>query len=193
MKSRFSRLRVLCEDQRTQIFVQNLATRYGIGARHIRFDISPKSTEDASKYVLDNFVEAIRQWRAARHGHEMVAMLVVIDGDKHGPLHRRNELLKRLHDSGADPIAKDDPLAIIVPTWHIETWIAWLCGRRPLDEQTRYNGRDPAGLHVSHLIKCATYSASAAVKAWNPPAPDEVTHVPSLADARKELAERFGF
>jgi hypothetical protein len=193
MKSRFSRLRVLCEDQRTQIFIENLATRFGIGSRHIKFDISPRSSEDASKYVLDNFVEAVKQWRAARHGHEMIAFLVVIDGDKHGVVRRRNELLQRLRDSGAKPIAQNDPVAIIVPTWHIETWIAWLCGHRPIDERTRYNGRDPAGLDVHHKIKQRTYNTEAAIAAWNPPAAEESVHVPSLADARRELTERFGF
>lgn len=48
-------------------------------------------------------------------------------------------------DAKMAPIAVSDPVAIVVPTWHIETWIAWLCGHRPLDEQTRYKPDDVSG------------------------------------------------
>jgi hypothetical protein len=123
----------------------------------------------------------------------MIAFLVVIDGDNHGVLRRRNELLKRLRDSGAEPFAANDPVAIIVPTWHIETWIAWLCGHKPIHEAQRYKLDEPLGRDVARKMEAGEYSSRRAIDAWSSPSPDESTHVPSLTEARKEIAARFGF
>ena len=185
------RLRVLCEDRETARFVEQLAHRWGIGARQREIDVHPQSRGSGEQHVQRHFGSAVTAWRRVRH--ENVLLLIVIDGDNHGIARRRNELSRQLRDSGADPIAENDPVAIIVPTWHIETWIAWLCGHRPIHEAQRYKLDEPLGRDVARKIDSGEYSSQRAIDAWNPPAPDESTHVPSLTDARKELAERFGF
>jgi hypothetical protein len=185
------RLQVLCEDRETARFVEHIATRWGIGERQRQIDTSPEGRGSGEQYVQRHFIEAIMAWRRVRH--ENVLLLIVIDGDNYGVQKRRNQLAQLLRDNQEVPISEKDPIAIIVPTWHIETWIAWLCGHRPIDEQIRYNGRDAAGLDVQHKIEHGVYTAKLAIAAWDPPAPDESTYVPSLTEARKELAVRFGF
>jgi hypothetical protein len=120
-------------------------------------------------------------------------LLIVIDGDKHGVAQRRLQLQQILRAENLQPIDPSDPVAILVPTWHIETWIGWLCGHRPMNEQTRYNGRDAADMDVHRRIEKQVYTAKLAVQAWNPPAHDEPTHVPSLTVARSELKQRLKF
>ncbi|UQA56242.1 hypothetical protein [Polyangium aurulentum] len=136
-------------------------------------------------------MKAVKRWRAERHDAN-VGLLVVIDGDEQGLARRRQELAKKLKDADMAPIAPSDPVAIVVPCWHIETWIAWLCGHRPVDERTRYKDDEAAGREVARKIKGGEYSPRRAADAWTPPAPGEETHVPALTDARSELLRRLG-
>jgi hypothetical protein len=176
---------VLCEDELTLRFVERLANRFDIGPKQRTTNASPVARGDASKYVLDHYADAVRRWRSDRHDAN-VGLLVVIDGDAHGLARRRQELADRLKAADLAPIAPSDPVAILVPTWHIETWIAWLCGHRPIDERTRYK-TDDAGREAARRIESGEYSPKRAVAAWMPPAPDEQAHVPALTDARSEL------
>jgi hypothetical protein len=190
MKSGRRRLHALCEDSLHQRFVESLADRWGIGPRQRRIDASPAARGSASQYVLDHYPAAVKRWRAESHD-ENVGLLVVVDGDELGLARRRRQLEQKLRDVDMAPIAASDPVAIFVPTWHIETWIAWLCGHRPVDESTRYKLDEPAGREVARMIQQGAYSPRHAANAWSPPAEDEEVHLPALAHAREE-ARRVG-
>ena len=190
MKSRRHRLHVLCEDDLHQRFVERLADRWDIGPRQRRIHPAPRAEGSAAQYVLAHYVGAVKQWRAESHDAN-VGLLVVIDGDAEGVAKRRQELAQKPRDAKVDPIGPSDRVAIVVPTWHVETWIAWLCGHRPIDERTRYKPEDAVGDAVGRLIKSGEYSPPRAAAAWVPPAPHEPDHVPALTDARSELANRL--
>ena len=190
MKGQKLRLRVLCEDELHQNFVERLATRYGIGDRQRRIDAAPAARGTAAGYVLDNFVGFVDRWRSESHDANVVA-LVMIDGDEKGFQHRKNELAAKLKDAHRPALDRDPRFAILIPCWHIETWIAWLCGHRPIDEQTRYKRDNQPGSEVGRKIKAREYSARLAVESWTAPQRDETSHVPSLAYAREEL-KRLG-
>jgi len=180
------RLHVLCEDRLHKNFVEHLAERWGIGWWHRTIQASPHAPGSAAQFVLDNFVSFVKECRS-QHDANVVG-LVVLDGDEHGLQRRRqqvNDLLKGAGEPPLDP--KDHRFAMITPCWHIETWIAWLCGHRPIDERTRYKADDPRGREVSRKINKGEYSARIAVKSWTPPHSDEAVHVPSLAASREEL------
>lgn len=186
MDSRKLRLHVLCEDKLHQNFVERLADRWGIGYWQRTIQASPHARGSAAQFVLDNFVGFVKSCRS--HHDANVAGLVVIDGDEHGLQRRRqqvNDLLRGAGEPALDP--GDSRFAMIAPCWHIETWIAWLCGHRPIDETTRYKPQDSLGSEVSRKIKKGDYSARLAVKSWTPPRSDEAVHVPSLATSREEL------
>ena len=178
------RLYILCEDDLQKRFVECLAERWGIDRRHRVIDAAPKA-DNASQYVLDHYADAVRKWRRTSHDRH-VYLLVVIDGDEHGVAVRKRQLEQVLRAANVDP---PDPLRTVtlVPTWHVETWIAWLCGHRPIDEATRYK-RD----EVFRKIEAGDYSPRRAVDAWIPAAEDEPAHVPALSEARREVA-RLGF
>jgi hypothetical protein len=190
MTSRRRRLYVLCEDSLHQRFVESLADRWSIGRRQRQIDASPAAQGAASSYVLDRYAVAVKRWRAASHD-ENVGLLVVVDGDEHGLVRRRLQLAESLKRAGVEPIEPTDPVAILTPTWHIETWIAWLCGHRPIDEQTRYKLDDPAGREVARRIQHGDYSPRRAADRWAPPTEGEESHVPALAAGRVEL-QRLG-
>jgi hypothetical protein len=174
------RLYILCEDDRQKQFVERLAERWGFDRRHRWIDAAPKA-DNASQYVLDHYVDAVNRWRRASHDQQ-VYLLVMIDGDEQGMAARKRQFEQQLRAANVDP-ADPQRTALLVPTWHIETWIAWLCGHRPIDEVTRYK-RD----EVDRKIEAGDYSPKRAVEAWTPVAADEAAHVPALADARREVA-----
>ena len=186
MDSQKLRLNVLCEDRLHKNFVERLADRRGIGSWQRMIQASPHAPGSGAQFVLDNFVGFVKLCRSQ---HDVnVAGLVVIDGDEHGFQRRRqqvNDLLRGASEPPLDP--KDRRFAMITPCWHIETWIAWLCGHRPVDERTRYKLDNPQGREVSRKIDRGEYSARNAVKSWTPPCSDEAVHVPSLAASRGEL------
>lgn len=180
------RLRVLCEDKLHRGFIERLADRWDVGPRQRMIQASPEARGSAAKFVLDNFVGFVKSWRA--QPDDNVGALVVIDGDEHGLQRRRQQLTKRLLEAGELKLDPADPrFVILVPCWHIETWIAWLCGHRPVDEHTCYKPEDPQGGEVGRKIRSGEYSARAAARSWTPRHSEEVTFVPSLAAARDEL------
>lgn len=182
------RLYILCEDDLQKRLIERLAERWGVDRRHRFIDAAPKG-RNGSQYVLDHYVDVVRQWRRASHDQH-VYLVVMIDGDELGVAARRLQLERLLRVAEVDPI---DPArsAILVPTRHIETWIAWLCGHRPIDEVTRYKVQD-TGSDVARKIKSEEYSPKRAVESWTPAHMDEPTVVPSLDDARREIT-RLGF
>lgn len=187
MKSRRLRLRVLCEDALQRGFVERLADIWDIGPRQRDINAAPAARGSGAQYVLDHYVELVNLWRSQRHD-ENVGALVVIDGDEKGIQRRQQELAAKLREAGKPAIDPGDPrFVVLVPCWHIETWIAWLCGHRPIDERTRYKASDPHGRDVGRRIESREYSARLAADSWTPSASDEGLHVPSLASARQDL------
>lgn len=182
------RLYILCEDDLQKRLIERLAERWGVDRRRRFIDAAPKG-RNGSQYVLDRYVDVVRRWRRTSHDQH-VYLVVMIDGDEHGVAARRRQLERLLQAAEVDPA---DPArsTILVPTWHIETWIAWLCGHRPIDEATRYKVQD-TGSDAARKIESDEYSPKRAVESWTPAHVDESTTVPSLADARHEIA-RLGF
>lgn len=185
MTSQRRRLFVLCEDALHRGFVERLADRWGIGPRQRTIRASPQARGSASDFVLKNLVEIAQMWRKERHD-DNVFLLIVIDGDEHGVELRRRQLTQILADAKLAIDAVDPRAAILVPSWHMETWIAWLCGHRPIDETTRYKEHGDGG-EVARRIKKGEYSTRLAAAAWLPPADDEAQHVPALTRARRDL------
>lgn len=188
MRSPRLRLLVLCEDALQRGFIERLADRWEIGPRQRQINAAPAALESAAGYVLDNFVPFVDRWRSQRHD-ENVGAIVVIDGDEKGLQTRHHDLAVKLRAAGKPALDPRDPrFVILVPCWHIETWIAWLCGHRPVDERTRYKAtHSTQGREVARMIERGVYSARLAAASWAPPAADEADHVPSLAAARGEL------
>jgi hypothetical protein len=54
--------------------------------------------------------------------------VVVVDGDDKGVERRLNELAGACQTENIAPRQNDDRVVIAVPTWNIETWLAYLSG-----------------------------------------------------------------
>jgi hypothetical protein len=124
-------------------------------------------------------VKVFRAVAARRQG----GLLVAIDGDDKGVTTRKSELEEALKAQAALPRAADEAIAVCVPTWSIETWLAWLCGWEHVDESTPYK----AHAAYQQAARRGEIDTRRALDAWmSGPRSGEAERVPSLAEGRRE-------
>jgi len=173
MASNSVRIRVWCEDDRHERFVrQLLADVFSIDRRAVRVAKAPKGEGAASAWVRRRYYdEVLPTYRRVHHQQPRLGFLVMVDGDNAG-------FQSRLRDLEADRRASGDRIAILAPTWSVETWVLWLAGESVTEtEQTR--GR---------LSSDFAERLRSAIAQWTPPQKNEL---PSLASARIELDNRL--
>jgi hypothetical protein len=91
--------------------------------------------------------------RAIRATHVNRALLVMTDGDKFG-VSGRYRLFEKACEEATPPVAKptdNDPVAILVPTWNIETWLEYLGGKTISEDVPDYPRLD------NHERDCAAH------------------------------------
>ena len=177
------RVRLLCEDRRTDRFLRALCKRFDLWV--LESDVAPEGRGDASLWVRKHYASSVKKLRARRHQRNL-GLIVAIDGDNKGVHSRKAELAAELVTAGVSPRDDIEAIALFVPTWSIETWLAPLCGEESVMET------EPLKNHSSfrHLWEDGTAEAktiSAAVQAWK----SGVIPSPSLAVGYME-ADRVG-
>jgi hypothetical protein len=166
MPERF-RVRAWCEDRNHEKFIRRLLPVLGIQLENV-FP-APRGTGSAVSWVTARYPDICLKARATRNQVNL-GFLVIVEGDSEGVEARVNQL----HAEERDP---NERIAILVPTWSIESWVWWLTGNE-VDESKKYNRemRD----NFPQLV-------DGAVLAWQRPRADEQRFVPSLSAGRKEL------
>lgn len=183
MASRQRRVRILCEDRRTERFIRRLCQRF-----HVRVEgilIAPSGKGAASAWIRSNYAAHVRK-RRSKSFQANLGLLVVVDGDNLGGTARLRELAEQLETAQIEPRGPTESIAVFVPTWSVETWLAHLSGVAGVDESTAWkeHARTRAlwgdGATEANTVKIA-------VAAWNGADPA----LPSLQDAYTE-APRVG-
>lgn len=115
--------------------------------------------------VLREFSGELRACRS-RSARAKTLLIVVVDADDATVDRRRAQL------SADPPISPSDPLVVLIPKRHIETWIRAANGDA-VDEVNDYHNPEPTGSEIR--------GAAGSIHGWarNSPAPGE-TCVPSL-------------
>jgi len=168
----FSKIYILAEDARQQLFVRRYLHRAGYERHVIDPEVLPKGTGGAGEqWVRRRYSAAVEKYRK-RAARAKTALIVVIDADTETVGRRVQQLSKALGNG-----ARKDGEAIVhfIPKRNIETWILHL-KEEEVDEETDYSKRA-----VDDLIP----SATAAFHGWTsqPPA----SCLPSLGSALQEL------
>jgi len=131
--SRKAQLVLICEDQDHESFARRFLNRAGWSTRRLRVERVPPPQGSAEQYVRKRFPVELTAYRSNRQ-RVTERLVVFIDGDNRGASHRLDELDQACRSSGIEPRAKDEKVAIFVPTWNIETWLAYLSGLEEVDE-----------------------------------------------------------
>ncbi len=120
--SKASQIIVLCEDKVHEVLVKRFLKKgWGVKPRTIRVPPYPNGKGSGKKHVVDSIsLEA----EALRRRHASTILLVIQDADELSVDQVKSNLdAKLLH-----PRDNTEPIAYIIPKWHIETWIAYLHG-----------------------------------------------------------------
>jgi len=125
--SRSVQLVILCEDKQHEVFARRFLAKAGWCTRVLRAEVAPHGRGSAEQFVRQRFPVELSAYRSKRL-HVARALLVMLDGDDRGVDARLRELARECQTQDVDQRQDDDRVAIVVPTWNIETWLAYLSG-----------------------------------------------------------------
>jgi len=126
---------ILCEDKQQEVFVRRLLVTMEWPKRNLRLEPAPAGQGSAEQFVRKQFPKESRAYRRKR-GHVALALIVVMDGDHRGVQGRLAELDETCRQDNVEVRRPDDHVLVAIPTWEIETWLAYL-GGEAVDEASR--------------------------------------------------------
>lgn len=121
--SRQAQLVLVCEDRQQEAFVRRFLKAMGWETRAMRVERAPSGRGAGEQFVRDRFP---RELKAQRSRPVSQALVVMIDGDSEGPGARQSQLGKACRDAGVAERTAEERVAVFIPTWNIETWLAYL-------------------------------------------------------------------
>ena len=148
----------------------------------VKVFIAPPGQGSAEQWVRLQYPDIVRD-KVRRAPGERVGVVTVLDGDRFGVSTRKKSLDRALSDKGESPRSAEERIAICVPTWSIETWLAWLCGWKDVAENQSYKNET----RYRRAVDQGQISPATALDHWPNPDSAEGATVPSLTDARREL------
>lgn len=180
-RRRRANLVLLCEDALQETLLRRfLVKKLQFQDHQIRAVPRPVGQGAAEAFVRRSFRKEVHAYRKTRN-RLRIGLLVVIDGDQPGLERRRNWLLKDC------PRRRAEAIAVLVPTWSIETWILDLDLKRDkVKEDVSYKRQvDSTRLEHGAFIDEAWSRWNLHRQRKRPAC------VPSLLDAAKELEQRL--
>ena len=134
----------------------------------LRVERSPSGRGAADRFVQGVYVTELD---ASRRTHVATALLVVADGDAvgvDGRLRRLDEACKR---RGVAARSSSDNVAVFIPTWNIETWLAYLDGETVDESRKDYSRLARPGDCRRHVVVLAEMCRRGTLR---PPAPQSL-------------------
>lgn len=132
--SRRTQLVILCEDTQHEAFLRRFFSIMG-WSKPFRVVMAPPGQGAADAFVRRRFVKELREHRRR---HVDRAVVVMVDGDARGVARRIRELDEACQESGVPPRSGEDRVAVFVPTWSVETWLAYLDGETVTQDRQDY-------------------------------------------------------
>ena len=161
-------------------FFTRLGTRV-LGSPPEHVEKAPNGMGAASDWVIKRYPELMRRY-PLRYPNENVALVVAVDGDNQGHRRRKLRFDEELSQRNMNPREERERVAICLPTWSVETWVACLCAWNPpsgpLDESRSFK------LDVDRALTSGQLSLANAVENWSQTPPLALS---SLDDARIEF------
>lgn len=134
---------LLCEDTQHETFARRFLEKAGWSTRRLRVEKAPRGRGSAVQFIRERFPIELSAYRSNRN-RVTQALVVMLDGDNKGVAGRLNELATVCEAQGMKPRGEDEHVVIIVPTWNIETWLAYLDGAEVDENKSDYPRLDRA-------------------------------------------------
>jgi hypothetical protein len=179
MPERIANKIILAEDIEQQNLVRRYLERCGHG-EGIRPAPLPAQVSGGSgeKYVRDHYAEQVRACRSALGRRTKALLVVMVDADMETTKHRADQLSKSLASAGMTGRDDREPIVVLIPKRHVETWIRALRGIQ-VDEEADYKRPKPTSAEIC--------GAAERLHEWTRPnAVAIATFPPSLTASRPE-------
>jgi len=171
----FSKIFILAEDARQQLFVRRFLFKAGFGTHVIDPEPLPDGTGGAGElWGRKRYPGVVKKYRK-RAVKAKTALIVAIDADTEEVRHRARQLEGSLKQEKLDPRTDGEAIVHLIPRRNIETWILHLNGEE-VDEEMDYRHEK----NVDDLIS----KASTAFFQWTAQTPERC--LPSLLGAIEE-------
>lgn len=135
------RIVLLCEDTQHETFGRRFLKKMGWSNHQVRVLKAPGGRGSAEQFVRKRFPEELEGHRRRRN-RVSVALMVMLDGDNRGVDQRIAELDDACRQCNVSCRDAGEHVLVFVPTWRIETWLAYL-GGESVDEKKRDYPRLP--------------------------------------------------
>lgn len=128
---------LVCEDQQQEAFARRFLRQTGVvkDLHQLRVERSPSGRGAADRFVQDVYVTELD---AGRRTHVASTLLLLTDGDEFGLDGRLRRLDEACKQRGVAARSDADSVAVFVPTWNIETWLAYLDGETVEESRKDY-------------------------------------------------------
>lgn len=146
---------LLCEDSQHEAFLRRFFEAMGWPKRRFRVEKARSGRGAGEQYVRERFPIELASYRQ-RRGMVGLALAVMLDGDATGVTSRIAELDAACRAAGVEPRKGNDRVAVFLPTWNIETWIAYLSGDTVQEDKSNYRRlrrERECQPHVNTLVK----------------------------------------
>lgn len=179
MPERIANKIILAEDREQQNLVRRYLERcgHGVGVRLVALPAEGPGGS-GEKYVRDQYPLQVQACRSSLGKRTSALLIVVVDADMETTQHRATQLSAALEAARMDRRGSDEPIVILIPKRHVETWIRALLGN-DVNEQQDYKEPKPTAGEIREaagtLYQCTRPRA-------NPPA----ISIPSLAESLPE-------
>lgn len=150
--SRRVQLVVLCEDEQHETFIRRFLRTMRPSDPIVRVERLRREGGAGQAFVRNRFPTELAEHRRRPVSQ---ALIVMLDGDHRGVAARMTELHDACREAGVPVRFPEDGVLVVVPTWEIETWLAYLNGETVDESNRNYpplsRARDCAP-HVNALV-----------------------------------------
>ena len=149
MPERIANKIILAEDTVQQNLVRRYLERCGHETRECRFVPLPSRGPGGSgeKYVRDQYPHQVQACRSSLGRRATALLVVIVDADMETTEWRAAQLGNALQAAGMAARGSDEPIVVLIPKRHVETWIRALLGNQ-VDEVTDYTRPTPSAKQI---------------------------------------------
>jgi hypothetical protein len=140
---------VLAEDAEQQNLVRRYLEKCGHNTRECRFvPLAAKGPGGSGeRYVRDQYPREVQACRSSLGRRASALLIVIVDADMETTQRRASQLSDALRAANIDKRRADEPIVVLIPKRHVETWIRALLGGR-VDEVTDYSQPTPTPTEI---------------------------------------------
>ena len=146
---------LLCEDVQHEVFVRRFLQEQKVEIGALR--VEKCSAGSGEQFVRQRYPEELR---ALRRRHARSLLIVVLDGDALGVRRRKEDLAAACLAAGIEDRPLDGSVTVLVPTWNVESWLAYLGGERVDESKGDYPRLARPGDCQQHVVALTAMCAA---------------------------------